>query len=487
MTVSSAVATKVIVVDDDPTLLDTLSWILKDKGYDVVTVPGGEGLLRRLEQEDPDLLLLDIMMPKVDGLQLLEQVKRDERWRYLPVLMISSMQPEDGTVKSLGLGASDFIAKPFRVKELLARVEAHVRTGRILREARDEARRRADEAATRAEMVDILHEVTDALQPDEIYHILARRVAKVLNISLCSLILARRGDEKGIVVVAADKPMLRNLEIRIRNYPEIERALETNRPVLVSDVHTDPLYADVRRDWQQRGVNVPTRSVIAVPFTLGEHQSGVFFLRTVAGEPALSQRDVEFAEKVVRTAVNAIERAYELQTAHADRERFQWMARTDALTGCFNRRAMMERLENEVERVRRYGLALSLLMIDLDRFKAINDEFGHLVGDSVLRQIGDLLRREVRSVDTVARYGGEEFVIILPETGAKGARKFAERIRARVERHNFAEAGDPLHTTVSIGVAGVTAEDAPTPELLLARADEALYRAKNDGRNLVRA
>ena len=133
---------KILVADDDASLVRTLSWILKEHGYDVTTVPGGEGLLQRVESDRPDLLLLDIMMPKVDGLQLLERLKSDDRFKDLPVLMVSSMPPEEATVKSLGLGAADFIPKPFRVRELLARVEAHLRVGKALAQAREEARSR---------------------------------------------------------------------------------------------------------------------------------------------------------------------------------------------------------------------------------------------------------------------------------------------------------------------------------------------------------
>src|SRR5439155_246289 len=136
-------AAKILVADDDQSLVRTLMWILKENGYEVVVAPGGEGLMGKLEAERPHLLLLDIMMPKVDGLQLLAKMKADERFRDLPVLMISSMPPEEATVKSLGLGAADFIAKPFRVRELLARVKAHIRTAQELAVARDEAQSRA--------------------------------------------------------------------------------------------------------------------------------------------------------------------------------------------------------------------------------------------------------------------------------------------------------------------------------------------------------
>src|SRR4029077_8766997 len=193
---------KILVADDDQSLVRTLSWILKENGYEVVTAPGGEGLIGKLEEERPNLLLLHIMMPKVDGLQLLAKLKSDERFRDIPVLMISSMPPEEATVKALGLGAVDFIPKPFRVPELLARVKAPLRSAQELAQAREEAQ-------SRAAIVDILQEVTDSLKPDEIYHILARRIARVLHISKCSLVLAKPGDAVGIVVAAYENPMLR--------------------------------------------------------------------------------------------------------------------------------------------------------------------------------------------------------------------------------------------------------------------------------------
>jgi len=126
------------------------------------------------------------------------------------------------------------------------------------------------------------------------------------------------------------------------------------------------------------------------------------------------------------------------------------------------------------------------MMIDLDRFKQVNDTQGHLAGDSALRKLGDLLRREVRSVDTVGRYGGDEFVVLLPETAPHGATIFAERVRQRIQVMDFGTPDRPLSVTVSIGVASVPDPRATTPETFLALADAALYRAKGDGRNVVR-
>src|SRR5881396_93649 len=455
---------KILVADDDQSLVRTLTWILKEHGYNVVAVPGGEGLLTKLEEERPQLLLLDIMMPKVDGLQLLERLKSDERYRDLPVLMVSSMPPEEATVKSLGLGAADFIAKPFRVRELLARVEAHLRVGQALLQAKEEAR-------SRAAMVDILHEVTDSLKPDEIYHILARRVARVLNISKCSMVLAKPGDQQGVVVAAYENPM----------------AVTGGRLVLVEDVTTDPLYAQERERWEREGIKVPTRSAVALPFWMKDQQIGVFFLRTTGDDPPLTRADAQFAETVIKTAVSAIEKAYDFESAVSDKQRLEKLAATDALTGLTNRRGLSEALTQELDRARRYNLALTILLADIDRFKTINDTHGHIAGDSVLRQVGELLRREARSVDLVARYGGEEFVVVMPETTTPGAAIFAERIRFRVQNRDFADPGDdPVRVTISIGLASFPDDRVHSADSFVSLADQALYRAKNEGRNLVR-
>jgi two-component system cell cycle response regulator len=313
-------------------------------------------------------------------------------------------------------------------------------------------------------------------------------VARALNISHCSLILAGPGVGVGVVAAAYETPGLRQLEIRLERYPEIRAALERRQPVLIEDVDASPLYNDARLEWAASGTIVPVQSVIALPFQLDRQHAGVIFLRTLRGEQPLGRRDVEFADTVVRAAVSAIRRAQTIESTKADKARLEMLARTDPLTQLHNRRSLIERLSEEVERVRRYGLMLSVLMIDIDHFKAVNDTYGHLVGDEVLRGVARVLQREARTVDVVARYGGEEFVLVLPETGEDGATALAERIRQRVAEQPLlrGEQIDWVRVTVSIGTATMPSPRAHSPETLIAAADEALYRAKSQGRNRVR-
>ncbi len=501
---------RILIADDDASIVQTMTWVLKEHGYDVMAAQRGADVIPMMEERVPDLVLLDVTFPDADGYQILERIKGDDRWRDVPIMMISSLPPEEASVRTLGLGAADFVRKPFRVKELLARIQAQLRMRAILRSAHTalherelELNRAREEAENRRKLVDILHDVTEDLSSDEIYHLLARRVARALELTHCSVILARQGDRPRVVATAFERGNggtpaaamggagtggIDDFAVELELYPEIRSALEAGRPVLVENVMTSPLYADVRERWRREGPAVTTRSVVALPFALDATQAGVFFLRRSLHEPPLTPGDVEFADTVIRAAVSSIQRAKLIESTMADNRRLEQLAATDPLTDVLNRRALSDRLLGEMERVRRYETTVSILLIDLDFFKRVNDTHGHLVGDDVLTEVAELLQRAIRAVDVVARYGGEEFVIVLPETGAVGAASFAERIRELVEAQPFVESqdGGGLRITASIGVATFPSPGLQTVEDLLAKADQALYRAKAEGRNLVR-
>jgi diguanylate cyclase (GGDEF)-like protein len=190
---------------------------------------------------------------------------------------------------------------------------------------------------------------------------------------------------------------------------------------------------------------------------------------------------------VADAAANGIYNAQLYEEKAVDNERLERMANTDPLTGINNHGYLYRRLGEEVERALRYGSDLSCIMIDIDRFKAVNDRYGHLKGDQVLRDIAYIVQRSIRKIDIGARYGGEEFVVLLPETSLEGGMQQAERIRREVKAHYF-DAIDGGRVTVSCGVACLSrpasAEDERyTPDRLIGAADNALYAAKRAGRD----
>jgi two-component system cell cycle response regulator len=470
-----------------------LSWLLRENGYLVSTVADRRELFASLAHQTPDVVLLDGEVVERDT-DLLGELRSDQRWHDVRVIVTAPWAGLEEGVSALPWGADDCVSKPFRVPELLGRVRTQLRASNQLRAARSalrdttaELERTRIHAASNKRLVDILHEVTGELSATEIYRLLTRRVARALEISHCSVILARSGDETGTVTAAAEDPTMQDVQIVLSAYPEIGAALDTDRPVLVEDASVHPLLASTRDQLAREGRSPDIRSVATVPFTIDRWRSGVLFLRTSIAERALSTDDVEFVDVVIRAAVAAIRRAQAIETTRADNRRLEALATTDPLTRVLNRRALLDRLTAEVDRARRFNSSLTLLLLDVDHFKSINDTAGHLAGDSVLRQLGSLLEEAVRKVDVVARYGGEEFVVILPETASDGGIIFAERLRERIENQTYEIGAErPVHLTVSIGVATFPSPRVATTEDFFARADEALYRAKSGGRNQVR-
>jgi two-component system, cell cycle response regulator len=489
---SSADAGRIIVAERDPVTAAALAWLLRERGYSVDSVVDREELFETITHATPDLILLDSDVAHRDG-DILDELRQDQRWHDIRVVVTmppNAMPSDDGV---LPWGADDSVSKPFRVPELLARVRTQLRASEQLRAARSalketaaELERAREDAVSNRRMVDILHEVTGELSANEIYRILVRRMAWALELSHCSIVLARAGDSVGTVAAAHDEHGMRELEIRLDRHPEIRAALESGRPVLVADVHTHPLFDEVAGPADIDPL-ADVRSVAVVPFSIDRWRSGVLYLRTKREERSLSSDDVSFADVVIRAAVAVIRRAQALETTRADNRRLEALATTDPLTRVLNRRALIDRLTSEVDRARRYDSSLALLLFDIDHFKQINDTAGHLAGDTVLRQLGALLEDAVRKVDIVARYGGEEFIAILPETSSEGAVIFAERLRERISNHAFdIGAGRIVRLTVSIGIATFPSAGVASTEDLIARADEALYRAKAAGRNQVK-
>lgn len=461
----------ILVLDGDQTFTRTLCRLLTENGYHATSLSTAIALEEFLATRPVDLILVDLSLPSPDGGSILESVRRLPAHADLPILALTGTSPEDTSVEALRLGASDVITKPVRVRELLARIRTHLRAGRALNQARAEAR-------SQAALVSLLQELTTNLPPRDLMQVLVRQVATGLRIPRCSIIFGKPGAPRATVAAASENPMLRDLTVDIDRYPEIRQALVTGEVVLVEDATSHPLYESVS--------DTQTTSSLVLPFSLRGERAGVFFLRTGPGDPPLGDADLRFAARVVESAAAAIEKSQDHEESRHRESAMRQLAETDPLTGLFNRRALDERLQREVDRATRYGTVLTCVMVDIDHFKAANDRFGHQAGDRVLAQFAEMLRREQRAVDTVARYGGEEFVVLLPETGSAGARLFADRILRRVTLAAFGPPDVPIPITISIGLATFPDERAVGAEGLLRLADRNLLRAKSDGRNRYR-
>jgi diguanylate cyclase (GGDEF)-like protein len=302
---------RILVVDDSKTQLDWLVGVLKHEGYEVRTASDGREAIQAARTDPPDLILLDRILPDMDGMVVVRDIKARLKDHFVPVILLSAKADLDSRVKGLQIGADDFLAKPFAEAEIIARCGAMLR----IKKLQDELLR------TKAEL----------------------EIAK------------RAAEEQSI---------------------------------------------------------------------------------------------------------------------------------TDGLTGLRNRRFFDERLVEEFKRAQRYTDQLSLMMIDLDHFKLVNDKYGHQAGDVVLRDTAGLIRASIRDPDIACRYGGEEFAIILPKTHLSGALSVAERIWRELGGKTF-PVGGGLKLTGSIGIAFYPAKDITAPELLVRFADEALYQAKKSGRNTI--
>jgi two-component system cell cycle response regulator len=221
-------------------------------------------------------------------------------------------------------------------------------------------------------------------------------------------------------------------------------------------------------------------TAVAVPLVRGDRAIGVIALYGRTTPDPFDERDVETLTAFAGQASVAIENVL----LHEETEQ---LSITDGLTGVWNRRYLELSLSKEIERASRFNRPLSVLMIDIDRFKDVNDRYGHQRGDGVLVEVSRRVMGTIRTqIDFVARYGGEEFVVVLPETPGEGAKVVAEKIRSAVREHPFVGEGPHLGVTVSVGVAafpldGLTAED------LIRASDQAMYRAKRAGRDRVEA
>ena len=385
-----------------------------------------------------------------------------------PVLVLLNDGGAEAATEALLAGARDVLLAPVHLPELRVRLDA-------LLLIRDELRVAQEALRARDLLYDIFQEVSAALRADEIFQTLVRRVGQAFGLSHCSFVLTAPGDEKGRVVAVYENPAIRDLRVELDRYPEIQEAIRTERPVIINDVHEHPLFASVRTRWSQQQVAVNVQAAVALPVFVQGRAAGVFFLRTEKGDPQLRPEDVAFANTIAQAAARVLENE---ERRSAIYRRQISAGATDEMTGCASLDALDRRLRDEFERARRYSLRFSLVLVDIDRLREINEQLGQAAGDRVLGEVGAILQREIRAPDFVARYGGDEFACILPETDGPGGRQFVERLGQVFSRHTFADLGPGRSPAISAGVVAYPHSEALRPEDLFTLVEGALQRAK---------
>ena len=438
----------VLIVDDSVENITLLSRILKMSGYNVETVDNGAQAVEMAKRWPPDLIMLDINMPLMDGFETCSHLRADERTRDIPVIFISAIDNIEDKVKAFRLGGIDYILKPFDYEEVQSRVETHL----VLRRLRVELEQTNQELAKRVD------ELTQSQAQ------LAERERKLSAFVAALPNLAFILDEQGyyLEVMATETSLLVAKPADLIG-KSVEDVLPPKEGAKIVD--------SIQQTIEKGGIQIIEYKIPVLAG--GEHW--------FEGRIACMEKDDYGHGKVVLIASEITERVHLYQQV-------QRLANEDVLTGCNNRRHFMAVATQEVQRSMRYKRPLSLVMVDIDHFKDFNDHYGHQVGDLLLCHLVNLCQKELRVVDILGRYGGDEFVVLLPETAKEGARLASSRLLSKIEKMKVKTKEGNLSITVSMGLASLERgfDDTVTLDTLVKSADDALYKAKNDGRNCIR-
>ncbi len=448
---------RVLVVDDILSNVKLLEAKLTAEYFEVVTGFNGMEAIAKIEECNPDIILLDVMMPGMDGFEVCRRIKSNPKTAHVPIVMVTALDQPSDRVAGLEAGADDFLTKPVDDAALFARVRSLVR----LKMMTDELRMRESTGQSMG-LLDPAETLIENVPPGRILVIEDRpeSVAWFSNaLTPANEMAAVDTFEEALVRVKGGDYDLIVVSLGMRGFDGLR---------LCSQLRSLP-----------EGRNVP----ILVVVSEGERRKLTQALEM--GVNDYLTRPVDKNELTARVRTQLRKKRYADRLRHNVQLSLE-MAITDQLTGLHNRRYMERHLSNLISNAGKTGKPLAFLILDIDYFKSVNDTHGHDIGDEVLREFSARIGANVRGIDLACRYGGEEFVVVMPDTDISFAYMVAERLRRSVEATAFEISRDPkrLNITISIGIASSEGES-DTADALLHRADQALYRAKRDGRNRV--
>ena len=450
---------RILVVDDVAANRLIARAKLTASYYDVIEAESGEQAIELAEREQPDLILLDVLMPGIDGFETCRRLKAGRTTMHIPVVMLTALDQQADRLRGLDAGADDFLSKPYPDMALFTRVSSLIRMKQMIDELR------------------LRHETSRELGLEGM-----TSVDSGLNFADSSVLLVC--DSGGLMAGTV-------AEIRGRLGCAIETAEgETAARALLSSNRYDacvigPNLTDgepMRIASLLRARPETRQTSVMMVFPPGDLSKA--HLAMEMGVADYLTYPPDFAELTARLKVQLRRKHYSDRLRSSMHDTLV-MAVTDPLTGLYNRRYTNNHLESLIARHQPGGQGLAAMALDLDRFKSINDSHGHGAGDEVLREFARRLSENVRGIDLVSRVGGEEFLVVMPDILAENAERVAERVRAAVEETGFRlkDTPAPLSVTVSIGLAFHRPGEAGST--LINRADAALYASKNSGRNMV--
>jgi len=448
---------RILVVDDIPANVNLLASRLSAEYFDVVTATNGTDALEICERGDCDVVLLDILMPGMDGFEVCRRLKSGLTTHNIPVVMVTALDQVSDRVRGLEAGADDFLTKPVSGIALIARVRSLSRLKRMTDEVRMRARTSREigiESPEREAIGDkglggrilVVDERLEFANRTAAFLSDTQKVDIEVDPSVALFRAAEGNYDLLIVSLGLDRFDGLRLCSQIRS---LERT--RNLPILaIADVENDTKLV--------RGLEIGVNDYLTRPFDKCELNARV----------CTQIRKKRYSERLRDNVQMSIE-----------------MAITDALTGLHNRRYMESHIGALIEQASARGKPLAVSLLDIDFFKSVNDTYGHDAGDDVLREFANRIRKSIRGIDLACRYGGEEFVVLMPETDLAVAAAVSERLRRRIASEPFRvqQGARQIEVTISIGIAVLGGGD--DAAMLVKRADQALFRAKRDGRNRV--
>ena len=447
----------VLVVDDRPTNVLLLETKLSNEYYNVVTAADGHEALRKISEHNPDLILLDVMMPGMDGFEVCRRLKADLETAHIPVIMVTALSSRSDRQRGLEAGADDFLTKPFNDIIFFARTKSLIRIKMLMDELR--------------------------LRERTIAEIMGRNPLHEMQVSA-------RGAR--VLVVDEDAVELENICVKLSEAYQVESALGYEAAMeKISSMPFDVVMVSAQMN-ETEGLRLAshlksraeTRHIPLV-IMIDESRTQTMLRALEFGINDYLLTPLDYNEMMARVRTQARRKRYQDMLLESY-EQMNPEEIKDPVTGMYNRKFVDLHAEHLVEQSFRLAKPMTALLVDIDHFKPVNDTYGMGVGDQVLAGLSKVVVRSIRTADTAARFGGEELLILLPETDLLCASVVADRIRETVQNTPIRVEHDinALNVTVSIGAAQL--QNGDSLQELLKRADQSLYTAKQEGRNRVK-